>query len=144
MPNEPDQCFIDTNVWLYAFIDSEDEEERVKGRIARDLLRKVHPVVSTQVINEVCVNLLRRTIFTEQEIRRLIKAFYEKYPVINLNQEILVSASHLRDKYTLSYWDSLIVAASLSVQVPVLYSEDMQHGLTVEGQLEIRNPFLTT
>ncbi len=144
MPNEPDQCFIDTNVWLYAFIDSEDEEERVKGRIARDLLRKVHPVVSTQVINEVCVNLLRRTIFTEQEVRRLIKAFYEKYPVINLNQEILVSASYLRDKYTLSYWDSLIVAASLSVQVPVLYSEDMQHGLTVEGQLEIRNPFLTT
>ena len=32
-----ERCFIDTNVWLYAFIESEDEQEREKGRLARSL-----------------------------------------------------------------------------------------------------------
>jgi len=48
----------------------------------------------------------------------------------------------LRRRYSLSYWDSTIVAAALNSGAEVLYSEDMQHGLTVEGRLEIRNPFV--
>ena len=142
MPIDPSpECFIDTNVWLYAFIESEDDQEREKGRIARSLIRNTQPVVSTQVVNEVCVNLLRQAAFSEERIRRLIDAFYQRYTVISLNKEILRLASYLRERYALSYWDSLIVAAGQKAGVPVLYSEDMQHGLLVEGRLEIRNPF---
>ncbi len=136
-------CFIDTNIWLYAFIEVDDGTgDVVKSAIARALIQKSEPVISTQVINEVCVNLLRRVNFTEGQISRLIEAFYEKYQVIELTKSVLLLASQLRRRYSLSFWDSTIVAAALSAGVSVLYSEDMQHGLLVEHQLEIRNPFI--
>jgi predicted nucleic acid-binding protein len=39
------------------------------------------------------------------------------------------------------FWDSLIVAAALHGGATVLYSEDMQTGLTVNDRLTIHNPF---
>ena len=136
-------CFIGTNIWLYAFIEVDDgTSDVVKSAIARALIQKSEPVISTQVINEVCVNLLRRANFTEGQISRLIEAFYEKCQVVELSKSVLLLASQLRRRYSLSFWDSTIVAAALSAGVSVLYSEDMQHGLLVEHQLEIRNPFV--
>lgn len=140
MPDNPTTtCFIDTNIWLYAFIES---DEATKSAQARTLILKNEPVVSTQVINEVCVNLLRRANFAEEQITQLVKSFYEKYQVIELTKSVLLMASQLRQRYSLSFWDSTIVATALSAGVPVLYSEDMQHGLMIEEQLQIRNPFL--
>ena len=130
--------FIDTNIWLYAFI---EEDDAPKSTVARRLLQIVEPVVSTQVINEVCVNLLKRRIFTEEEVRTLIDSFYEKYQVIELTQEVLKKASTLRERYSLSFWDSMIIAGALIAKVSILYSEDMQHGLNIESKLQIHNPF---
>lgn len=93
-------CFIDTNIWLYAFIES---DEVTKSAQARTLIRENEPVVSTQVINEVCVNLLRRANFTEEQITQLVESFYEKYPVIELTKSVLLMASQLRQRYSLSF-----------------------------------------
>ncbi|MCL4861773.1 MAG: PIN domain-containing protein [Caldilineaceae bacterium] len=132
-------CFVDTNIWLYAFIEADDA---AKSARARQLLQGSQPVVSTQVINEICVNLLKRRVFTEEQIRALITSFYEKYEVVELTPAVLLAASALRERYSLSFWDSLIVAGSLMAGVGMLYSEDMQHGLIVDGKLQILNPFL--
>lgn len=132
-------CFIDTNIWLYAFIEADDT---TKSGIARTLIQESESVVSVQVINEVCVNLLRRANFTEDQISQLIESFYEKCRVVELTESGLLIASQLRQRYSLSFWDSTIVATALNAGVPVLYSEDMQHGLAFEGKLQIRNPFL--
>lgn len=143
LDNQTVTCFVDTNIWLYAFIEADDETgNTTKSAIARALIQKSEPVVSTQVINEVCVNLLRRANFSEEQISRLIESFYEKYQVIELTKSVLLLASQLRQRYSLSFWDSTIVAAALSAGVSVLYSEDMQHGLTIEQQLQIHNPFV--
>ena len=131
-------CFVDTNVWLYAFIEADDV---AKSATARQLLQNSRPVVSTQVINEVCVNLLKRAVFTEEQIQTLIESFYEKYEVIELTQALLLRASQLRERYSLSFWDSMIVATGLDAGVGTLYSEDLQHGLVVDGTLQILNPF---
>ena len=131
-------CFIDTNIWLYALIQNDDP---AKSAIARTLVQTTHPIVSTQVINEVCVNLLRQLHLPEKQIRQVIASFYEKYPVIALDLSILLSASRLRQRYSLSFWDSMIVASALSSGVGILYSEDMQHGLVVNDQIQILNPF---
>jgi predicted nucleic acid-binding protein len=137
--NQATNCFIDTNIWLYAFIEGDDT---TKSGIARTLIQQSEPVVSAQVINEVCVNLLRRANFTEDQISQLIESFYEKCRVVELTKSGLLIASQLRQRYSLSFWDSTIVATALNAGVPVLYSEDMQHGLTIKGRLQIRNPFL--
>lgn len=136
--NSAVECFVDSNVWLYAFIDADDPQ---KSTTARRLLQTASPVVSTQVINEVCVNLLRRAGFTEEQVRDLVRSFYEKYRVVEFTEVALLRASQLRERYSLSFWDGLIVAAALAANVGILYSEDMQDGLLVEGTLRLRNPF---
>ena len=98
-------------------------------------------MVSTQVINEVCVNLLKKTTISEEGISQLIESFYAKYPVVEIDKIILLAASRLRQRYTLSYWDSIIVACALASETATLYTEDMQDGLVIEEKLEIVNPF---
>jgi predicted nucleic acid-binding protein len=137
--NQVTTCFIDTNIWLYAFIETDDS---VKSATARTLIQETEPALSTQVINEVCVNFLRRANFTEEQVSRLIESFYEKYPVIELNRSVLLTASRLRQRYSLSFWDSTIVASALDAGVSILYSENMQHGLTIEERLQVLNPFI--
>ncbi|MEK7787133.1 MAG: PIN domain-containing protein [Chloroflexota bacterium] len=132
-------CFIDTNIWLYAFVESDDG---AKSAAARSLILQSEPVVSTQILNEICVNLLKTGAFSEDQIIQLVEAFYQKYRVIELNKAILQSASRLRKQYSLSFWDSMVVASALAADVPVLYSEDMQHELMIEQHLQILNPLL--
>jgi predicted nucleic acid-binding protein len=132
-------AFVDTNIWLYAFIEADDA---AKSARARHLLQSIEPIISTQVVNEVAVNLLRKAHFSEEQLRQLIEAFFEKYPIIEANKALFLSASLLRQQHSLSYWDSLIIASALQAGVSMLYSEDMQHGLKIAGQLEIVNPFV--
>jgi predicted nucleic acid-binding protein len=99
-------------------------------------------VISQQIINELCINLIRKADFTEDQIRQLITSFYEKYQLIDLDQEILISASDLRQRYAFSFWDSLVVGCALQAGVEILYSEDLQHRQSIEGHLQIINPFV--
>jgi predicted nucleic acid-binding protein len=131
-------CFIDTNVWLYAFVESDEPSKSVT---ARALIENAQPVVSTQVINEVCVNLQKRTGANEEQIGQLIESFYAECSVVELGMPVLLAACQLRQRYSFSFWDSLIVAAALSAGVEVLYSEDLQHKLNVDDQLRVLNPF---
>ena len=132
--------FIDTNVWLYALVDSNDSR---KSLIARDLLltQSCTIITSTQVINEVCVNLIRKAGVGEEVVRELTAAFFRRYEVQLTTEALLLEASRLRERYSLSYWDSLIVAAALQSKAPTLFSEDMQDGLVIDGALTISNPF---
>ena len=134
---ESEACFIDTNVWLYAFTD----DDTLKKEIAQTLIKGSQPVISVQVINETCVNLIKRAKFPETQIGELVESFYQKYDVIDVHKGLLLSASQLRQEYALSYWDSMIVAAALTSGVKILYSEDMQNGLVIHESLKIINPF---
>lgn len=132
--------FVDSNVWLYALIAQQDQ---AKSELARQII-SVPQIVSVQVVNEVCVNLLRKGRRSEDEIDELIRAFHSRHCVVPLNEEVLLRAVELRRTSSFSYWDSLIIAAALSAGATVLYSEDMQHLQLVDGSLGIINPFLNS
>src|SRR5437899_1366686 len=100
MSGEPvatEQCFVDSNVWLYAVIES--SESAAKSAIARTLVNE-RRIVSTQVVNEVCVNLLRKAHRTEDEIRRVVQAFYAQHRVVLLDELSMLAASELREAYS--------------------------------------------
>jgi len=54
--------------------------------------------------------------------------------------EILYRAEELLQRYSLSSWDALIVAACLDGGVKRLYSEDFDSSVRAE-ELEVINPF---
>jgi predicted nucleic acid-binding protein len=115
-------CFVDTSIWLYVFISGPDA---AKSNLARQLLRDSEEalLVSSQVINEVCVNLLKKAHVPETQIQDLIRSFYRKCPVVFLDQAVQVGASELRERFSLLFWDSLILAAAVHCGATVLYSE---------------------
>ncbi|MDO8446699.1 MAG: PIN domain-containing protein [Deltaproteobacteria bacterium] len=131
-------CFVDTNIWLYAFINSVDNDKTV---IAEQLIKSHKVVVSSQVVNELCVNLIKKAKLSEPEIKELISSFYKKYSVVDVSKEIMIKASTLREEYKFSFWDSIVVSAALFSDAGTLYTEDMHDGLIVEGHLRIVNPF---
>jgi predicted nucleic acid-binding protein len=57
-------CFIDSNIWLYVFMQRQDS---AKSAIAKSIIQHNNVVISTQVINEVCANLLKKTSSSEME-----------------------------------------------------------------------------
>ncbi|NJM45754.1 MAG: PIN domain-containing protein [Alkalinema sp. RU_4_3] len=136
---ESSLCFVDSNIWLYALIQSQDAQ---KHQIANQLLRSIRVAMSAQVVNEVSLNLMRKAKFPEDQVGQFIRGCYQSHLVMDLNQAVLMRAADLRSgRYLFSFWDSLVVAAALESGADVLISEDMQQGLIVEGVLTIHNPF---
>ena len=135
-----DKCsFLDSNVWIYAFASNPDD---VKHARAKELIEKSNLKISTQVIGEVCNALLRKVHYSESKIKKVIDSFFEEFEPIEIrSRSQMIRASSLRERYNFSYWDSFIVLAALESKCSILYSEDMQDGLVVEGTLTIRNPF---
>ena len=130
--------FIDTNIWLYAFNTSQDPH---KTQRAKQIIRRTpHIVLSTQIVNEIASNLLRKFQANEPDIQKLIRSLYRKYGIVELDRRILLHASDLRGSYRFSFWDSLVVASALATGAGTLYTEDMHDGLIVSEQLTIRNP----
>jgi predicted nucleic acid-binding protein len=140
------KSFIDTNIWIYAFSESEEDVGKRDKTITflEKLREKSSIVVSVQVINEFHSALKRKYKIEEEIIREYVsKGIIGIGKVIPLELQTYKDACKMRDKYSISYWDSVIVASALNSQCETLYSEDMQHGHKVAG-LEIRNPFAET
>lgn len=136
--------FIDTNVWLYRLFDNQKTEvaERERKRdTAISITEAEGIIISTQVVNEVCANLIKKAAFNEKQVKAVIQSLYRRCTVIEFNLNIFESASDLRNRYNFSFWDSLIVACALVTEANLLYSEDMEDGLVVASKLKIVNPF---
>ena len=130
--------FLDSNVWFYGYTKTGDEKKR---EMAQYLAQKSDLCLSSQIVNEVISNLIRKASASEEYVKTLIQLFYSTYLVLEILQEDIFLASELREEYRLSYWDSLVVATALRANAETLFSEDMQDGLVIRNRLTIRNPF---
>ena len=134
-----DKIFIDTNVWLYALIESDESLEKHQ-KAKHCIANTENIIISTQVVNEVCVNLLRKGKKDMPYIAQFIAEFTTAYQTLAQTTEDLVIASTIRADYHVSYWDSLMIASALRANCQILFSEDMQDGLYVYQRLRIQNP----
>ncbi|MGI0479455.1 PIN domain-containing protein [Geminocystis sp. CENA526] len=134
--------FIDSNIWLYRFIVNPNDLNSIKKQqIAIEITSKDNLFISTQVINEVCFNLIKKAKFNDFQIDNLIKEFNLGCEILSLDFLTVEYAVKLRKNYCLSFWDSLIVASAILGNVNIIYSEDMQNNLIIENKVTIINPF---
>jgi len=101
-------------------------------------------IISEQVLAEVSVNLLKKGGFAEKRLLLILESFYSRYKVVVSHPFLHEKASKIRTKYSLSYWDSMIIAAALDADCTVLLTEDIQHGQIIYNSLKIINPFKIT
>ena len=61
--------------------------------------------------------------------------------VVPVDVPTVREAIRVGERYRLSMWDSLIVAAALLSDCETLYSEDLQNGQVFDDRLKVVNPF---
>ncbi len=127
--------FLDTNILIYAFADGD------KADIAREVMREPF-ILSLQALNEF-VNVGRRKLHLPWERLRSAIADIELVAgkVVPIRSDMTASALALAERYTLSFYDALMLAAALDAKCSRFYSEDLHHGLMIDGTLEVINPF---
>lgn len=135
------KTFVDTNVFLYALDERQDGRHDIAVRILEELWESKQGVVSTQILQELYVNLTRklRKPMTRPRARGIVER-YAAWPVHQVTPEDIVSASDLEQRHTLAFWDALLVVAAQRLGADRLLTEDMQSGRSFSG-VRIENPF---
>jgi predicted nucleic acid-binding protein len=134
------KIFIDSNIWLYLFLQDDNKKYKVAEEYLLGNNLDSTFIITYQVINEVA-NILLKNNFTEVEIRENIEYLLKVCTLQDFTKEILLIASSIREKYSISFWDSIIVGSSLFAKCDTLVSEDMQNGLMIENKLLVKNIF---
>jgi len=145
-----DKVFIDTNILLYALTEPKEKDKAKdlpKRTKSLELLTKLYNendiVISVQILNELHFNMVRKfKIDDKLTFKTLQENVFAIVSIENLTVQTYTKAFQIRERYNISYWDSLVVASALESSCKKLYSEDMQEGLVVNGVLNIINPFL--
>lgn len=127
--------FVDTNVLLYLASGDPQKADRAEAVLAQG------GTTSVQVLNEIA-NVLRRKMRMSwpdtHVFLDMIRALLTVEPVTIATHEMGLVVS---ERYGLSIYDAMIVAAALLAECDTLISEDMQDGLVVDDRLSIVNPF---
>ena len=139
MQDNHNKVFIDSNVVIYAYSNS----EHAKQQIARNIVSENYTVISTQVLQEISNILGSKYKLDYASIKdTLQECIYSNNEVYTNNQQTILQACDIAERYRFSFYDSLIIAAALTTKCSVLYSEDLQNNQIIEGVLTIINPFL--
>jgi predicted nucleic acid-binding protein len=137
-----DKCFVDTNILVYAH----DRSAGAKSERAKTLLLQLwdsgRGVLSTQVLQELCINLRRKAgnPLPVDEVRRLIRE-YSTWEVVTNTPESVLRALEIEMRYKTSFWDALILQAAEDAGASILYSEDLATGQRYGG-IQVMNPLI--
>ena len=135
------ELFVDSNVLVYAHDVGAGRKHEVARELTRLLWRERSGVLSTQVLQELYVNVRRKA---EQPVSRdeaiaLIED-YRRWKVVVNSEHSIVEAIRIEDRFGLAFWDALILQAAQSSGAGTLYTEDLNHGQRY-GLVEVINPF---
>ena len=132
------KAFFDTNVLLYMY-----GGERGKQARATELFRRYalagRLLLSTQVVQEFHVAGSRKLGMPRRELREATAALLD-CPLVTVGPSEITAAMQNEERYQISFWDGLILAAAESGGSEMVFTEDLNDGQQYGGVL-VRNPF---
>ena len=132
-------CFIDTNVLIYAATGT--ETDRLKREKAQALIASANFGISTQVLQEFYVSATRKAhIRMPPRIALEWMEQLEGRPCVIVDPDLVKLAAAISIRYQVSYWDGAILAAAEALGAEVIYSEDLQHNQKYRAA-RVENPF---
>ena len=134
--------FVDTNVLVYRFDATDQMKQLCADRWLRLLAADRSGRLSFQVLQEFYVTLTKKLKagLGREEVREIVRDLIAWQPV-TIDLAVIENAWTLQERYSLSWWDALIVGAAQVSNCPVLLTEDLQHGQRV-GTVQVINPFV--
>jgi predicted nucleic acid-binding protein len=135
-----DKYFVDTNILMYAHDKAAGgKHERAKA-LVEELWRDRTGVVSTQVLQELAVNLRKKARKPlDTTATREVVADYLTWQVVVNGGDSILQALELEERYQISFWDALVIHAAQSAGVETVYSEDLSDRQRYGG-VQVVNP----
>lgn len=134
--------FVDTNVLVYK-ADPADQSKQVRAALwMAELFATRTGRTSFQVLQEYFVKATQKRPDLRETIRAEIRELLAWRP-IEIDSAVLERSWTIQDRYRLSFWDSLIVAAARAASCRWLLTEDLQAGQEIDG-VQVVNPFQMT
>ena len=133
--------FVDTNVIVYRHDSSDAAKQSRADDWITFLWHHRAARISYQVLQELYATLTRKLkpAFDVGEARQIVRELAVWQPIM-IDLTILERSWLLQQRYSLSWWDALIVGAAQSHDYSVLLTEDLQHGQAF-GSLQVVDPF---
>ncbi|MGA3011353.1 MAG: PIN domain-containing protein [Terracidiphilus sp.] len=136
------KCFVDTDILIYAH----DRSAGVKHMRAQMLMEQLWNsgwgVVSTQVLEELCIQLCHNAGSTlpVEEVCLMIHD-YSTWDVITPTPALIVEAIEVERRLEVPFWDALILETAKHAGASVLYSENLAR-IKRYGEIQIMNPLV--
>jgi predicted nucleic acid-binding protein len=131
---------IDTNVWLY----SHDSRDPRKQAVAQQVVATTRPLALPWQVGCEFVAAARKLAvvgFTEDQAWASLATMQSLADAILLPvPDLWPETQALQSRYSLSFWDALLVCTCLRSGVQVLYTEDIGAPRAIDG-LSLVNPF---
>ena len=133
--------FVDTNIFVYLHNDSDPVKKNRADDWITCLVRRRAGRLSFQVLQELYSVLTRKVqpALAASRAQPIIRDLSSWRP-IPVDLTLLERAWVLQNHFSLSWWDSLIVAAAQTCECKVLLTEDLQHGQAF-GAVRVVDPF---
>ena len=132
--------FLDTNILVYAHDRAAGLKHDRARALVEDLWRTGSGVVSTQVLQEFCVSVRRKSgrALEAAALREIVADYLTWEVVVNTGRSIL-EALEMEKRFRISFWDALVIHAAETAGADVLYTEDLSDGQTY-GTVRAVNP----
>jgi predicted nucleic acid-binding protein len=136
-----DRYFVDTNILMYAHDAGAGEKHHVARALVEGLWETRSGVVSTQVLQELAVNLRRKAKKPlDARATRDVVSDYLAWHVVANGGDSILEALDIEARFHMSFWDALVIQAAQAGGADTLYSEDLSDGQRY-GTVEVKNPF---
>jgi predicted nucleic acid-binding protein len=133
--------FVDTNVFIYA-VDQADLKKQLAAQTWRAWLWETNRGrISFQVLQEFYVIATRKQPSAVVEIRKEVSDLMAWQPIA-LDSSVITGAWQIEDRYGISFWDALIVAAAKTAGCRYLLTEDLRRGQDLDGVMVV-DPFFS-
>jgi len=135
-----DKCFVDTNILMYAHDRSAGAKHERARTVVEELWRARSGIVSTQVLQELCINLRRKAgrPIDLEKVREIVTDYLAWNVYVNTGESVL-DALRIEERYQVSFWDALVLHAAEASGAAVLFSEDLSDG-QMYGTVRVVNP----
>jgi predicted nucleic acid-binding protein len=131
--------FLDTNILLYAYdLDAAEKREIARPLVEDGWLQPGRTAISVQVLQEFQINFVRKGRSPEEAL--VLLTDFTHWPVIDNTLALFRLGLSLQQRWQLSLWDGMILAAAQASGARELLTEDLNHGQNYGG-IRVVNPF---
>ena len=132
--------FLDTNILVYAVTDDDPRKREIAIDLITHALEVNHDgCISTQVLQEFCNTMYKKTKRTRQEIDSLLDGFRDLLKT-DVTIDLVRHAIDVKEEYGIQFYDALIVSTAEKLGCTEIVSEDLNPDQTYRG-MAVVNPF---